>query len=189
MEYCNPTRTPLKTDFTEETEAGKITEEKPSRKLVDCLSYLMLNTRPDICAAINFYSRFQNSANESHWNGLKRILRYLRGTADFGLFFKKTKKDVLIDYADSDWAGDTSIKSTTGYLFKVYGSTVCWVTKRQTSIALSSTEAQYVALAMAAAEFIWLKNLLKDFQVETGIVVIYEDNQSCIYLVHKFKHL
>lgn len=131
---------------------------------------------------------FQNNANESHWNGLKRILRYLRETADFGLFFKKTEKDVLIGYADSDWAGDASRKSTTGYLFKVHGSTVRCVTKRQTSVALSSTEAEYVALVMAAAEFVWLKNLLKDFQVETGIVVIYENNQSCIHLVHKYEH-
>lgn len=87
----------------------------------------MLNTRPDICAAINFYSRFQNNAHEFHWNGLKRILRYLRGTTDFGLFFKKTMKDAFVGYADSDW--DKNRKSTMGYLFNVYGATTCWVTK------------------------------------------------------------
>lgn len=189
MEHCNPKRTPLNTNHAEETEDEKIiTEEKPYRELVGCLSYLMLNTRPDICAAVHYFSRFQNNAKECHWNGLKGILRYLRGTTDFGLFFKRTSEDILIGHADSDWAGDRSRKSTTGYLFKVYDATVCWVTKKQTSVALSSTEAEYVALAMAAAELVWLKNLLTEFQVETGTVVMYEDNQSCIHSVHKTEH-
>lgn len=107
---------------------------------------------------------------------------------NLGLFYGKTEKNILVGYADSDWASDTSRKSTTGYLFKVFGSTVCWQTKKQSSIALSSTEAEYVALAMAATEFVWLKNLLKEFNIETGVVTIYEDNQSCIHLLQKFEH-
>ncbi|KAK9738940.1 Zinc knuckle [Popillia japonica] len=181
MENCDPIRTPFEKGQAQvKHDEDAVIEEKPYRELVGCLSYLTLNTRPDICAAVNYYSRFQSLPTESHWKGLKRILRYLCGTMNLGLFYGKTEKNILVGYADSDWASDTSRKSTTGYLFKVFGSTVCWQTKKQSSIALSSTEAEYVALAMAATEFVWLKNLLKEFNIETGVVTIYEDNQSCI---------
>ncbi|KAK9686530.1 hypothetical protein QE152_g37120 [Popillia japonica] len=81
--------------------------------------------------------------------GLKRILRYLCGTMNLGLFYGKTEKDILVGYGHSDWTSVISRKSTTGYLFKDFGSIVCWQTKKQSSTALSSTEAEYVAERMA----------------------------------------
>lgn len=92
-------------------------------------------------------------------------------------------------YADADWTSDKDRKSTTGYLLQVYGATVCWVTKKQPTIALSSTEAEYVALAGAAAEVLWLKGLLGDFGINCDDpIVTYEDNQSCIHLLSKWEH-
>jgi hypothetical protein len=117
--------------------------------------YVMLTTRPDLSAAVNFFSRFQTNATDAQWFGLKRVLRYVQGTIDLGLCYDKGYDVALTGYADSDWAGDTDRRSTTG--FEVYGATVSWVTKKQSTVAPSSTEAEYVALATAAAELIWMK--------------------------------
>jgi len=79
------------------------------------------------------------------------------------LSFQKNPKDPLLTaYADADWAGDVDRKSTTGFLIEIYGNPVCWVTKKQSTVALSSTEAEYVALAMASTEIVWIRNLLME---------------------------
>lgn len=92
----------------------------------------MLTSRPDISAAVNFYSRYKSNATSVQWNGLKRILRYLKATADYGLLYKKNLKPInpLVTYANSDWAGNTDRKSTLGFMFEVFGVNVCWVTKK-----------------------------------------------------------
>lgn len=95
----------------------------------------------------------------------------------------------LVGFADSDWAGDEEDrKSTTGFLFKVFGATICWCTRKQSTVAISSTEAEYVALAEAAREGIWLSNLLKVFDIKILNFTIFEDNQSCIKLTKRIDH-
>jgi hypothetical protein len=123
------------------------------------------STRPDLSAALNFYSRFQANATEKQWVEAKRMLRYLKDTQHFGLIYRRQTAPVLAAYADSDWAGSLDSKSTTGFLLQVHGNVVCWSTKKQNTVALSSTEAEYVALACAAAELVWLRNLLRDMHV------------------------
>jgi hypothetical protein len=151
--------------------------------------YVMLNTRPDISAAVNYYSRFQGIATEEHWKGLKRILRYLKGTIDMSLRFRKTQDSTITTYADADWGGDSDRKSTTGFLVEVYGNPVCWVTRKQSTVALSSTEAEYVALANASTETAWTRNLLLELGRKLeGPIVMYEDNQACIHLLSKWEH-
>lgn len=188
MEDCNPSKTPMEIKPVEES-AECIVDKKPYRELVGCLMYLMSTTRPDISVAVNYYSRFQSNATEVHWQGLKRILRYIKGTMDMGLFYQKGKDKVLTVYADADWASSNDRKSITGFLIEVYGAVVCWATRKQTTVALSSTEAEYVALASATSEAIWLRNLLQDFGLTVDDPVeIYEDNQSCIHLLKKWEH-
>ena len=105
------------------------------------------------------------------------------------LHYQKNDDDKLIGYADADWAGDKDRKSTSGFLFKVYGGLVCWSTRKQSTVALSSTEAEYVALASASMELTWMQNLLADFGIIIGDpIVIFEDNQSCIHLLNKWEH-
>lgn len=95
----------------------------------------------------------------------------------------------FVGYADSNWAGDKDRKSTTGYLFEVYNATILWTTRKQSTVALSSTEAEYVALASALTEVIWLRNLLQELGIDTKKpTIVYEDNQSCIHLLTKWKH-
>ena len=153
MENCKPSKTPMEVKPPAKEDSTKcIIGKKPFRELVGCLMYVMLTTRPDTSAAVNFYSRLQSNATETHWTGLKRILRYIRGTANMSLYYQKNVDDKLIGYADADWAGDKDRKSTSGFLFKVYGELVCCSTRKQSTVALSSTEAGYVALASASME-------------------------------------
>lgn len=191
MEECKPSKTPIDAKlYDENTEGTCIVDEKPYRQLIGYLMYLMLTTRPDLSVAVNYYSRYQSNATEEQWRGLKRILRYIKGTLDYGLFYERSsKKEVLVSYADANWATDRDRKSTSGYIIEVYGAVVHWTTRKQTSVALSSTEAEYVALATAATELIWLKELLDDMGVKIEIpVVMFEDNQSVIYLLDKWEH-
>lgn len=127
MTECKPTKTPMEARVNSTTEEGAeyIIEVKPYRELVGCLIYLMIYTRPDISTAINYCSRFQNCATESQWNCLKRILCYIKGTLDYGLFFQKKKcSEPLLAYVDADWTNDSDRRSITGYLVQIYGATV-----------------------------------------------------------------
>lgn len=145
--------------------------------------YVMLNTRPDLSAAVNFFSQFQSNAAEAQWIGLKRILRYIHDTVNLDLFYRRKINTILIGYANSDWAGDVDRKSTTGFLFEVLGAPVIWVTKKQSTVALSSTEAEYVALANATKELIWFRRLLKElgFESREPVVILRTTNPAFIY--------
>ena len=121
--------------------------------------------------------------------GLKRILRYVKGTPVIAFYFEKTEDSPLIGYADSDWVGYRDRISSSGFLVEVYGAPICWVTTKQTIVALSSTMAVYVALSNAAAEVQWLKGLLLDLKVKINdSVVIFENNQSYIHLFKRREH-
>lgn len=114
-------------------------------------------------------------------------MRYLQGTVDYKLFYPND--DNNLSHADADWAGDLEgRKSTTGYLFKIFGCVVSWTTRKQSTVALSSTEAEFVALCEAAKEGVWLVSLLEDLSFQKSAFTIFEDNQSCIRLTTKFEH-
>lgn len=124
--------------------------------------------------------------------GLKRILRYLQGTLNYGLIFYKSNKrnrDYLTGFADADWGSTEDRKSTSGFVYQLFGNTICQATRRQNTVAQSSTEAEFVALATCATEYLWLKNLIKDFDVAKDCpIIIYEDNQACIHSLKKWEH-
>lgn len=152
--------------------------------------YVSINSRPDIAASVSILSRKIESPNNTDWTEVKRIFRYLKGAKDVRLLLKYDDypENILTGYADSDWAGDTlDRKSNTGYLFKINGSLISWASKKQNCVSLSSTEAEYVALAETCQEAIWLKQLLKDFRCEVNNMIINEDNQGCIKLLNQDK--
>lgn len=189
MENCQPTSTPMEMTPIPENQEKLGPEEKPYRELVGCLMYGMIATRPDLSFAVNYFSRYQHDQTEARWKGLKRILRYIKGTLNYNLCYKPKGAENLTCYVDADFGSESDRKSTSGFLLQVFGNTVCWTTRRQTSVSLSSTEAEYVALATAAAELTWLKNLLVDLNINSNIPpTIYEDNQSCIHLLSKWEH-
>lgn len=185
FENCNSCITPidprLKITATEESEI----EKKPTKQLIGCLMYLMLGSRPDISFSINYYSRFQEINSNEVWNGLKRLLRYIKGTSHMGLKFKRSEDmQPITCYVDSDWAGDVyDRKSITGYIVQIFGNSVVWVTKRQNCVALSSTEAELIALCSATCECLFIKKLLNDMHIDVSRFRVLEDNQGCIALI------
>jgi hypothetical protein len=153
----------------------------PYRSAVGTLLYLVTGTRPDIAVAVGAVSRFLENPGEEHWVAVKRIMRYLKETINYTLTINPKSLE-LIGYCDADWAGDPDTRrSTTGYIFRLGGAPICWRSKRQQTVALSTSEAEYMALASASQIAVWLRRLLEDLSFEQKqATTIFEDNQGCI---------
>ena len=157
---------------------------------IGSLNYAMIATRPDICSAVGILSQFMSKPSKEHWQGIKRIMRYISGTLDYCLLFHANDSELMLSgYADADWASDVqSRKSTSGYIFQLAGSTISWRSQKQSVVALSTTEAEYVSLSSASQEAIWLRRLLKDLLVDVSKpTIINEDNQGAICLTKNTK--
>lgn len=181
MSHCKPISTPmaLNEKLHVNDDAEKI-DPTTYRKLVGSLLYI--NTRPDITHAVSLLSRFMNEPSKIHLSSAKRILRYLKGTKDHGIEFKKEDCCKLVGYTDSDWAGSVDDrKSTSGYIFCLGTKVISWSSKKQKSVALSSAEAEYIAATDAACEGVWLRRILKDLKFEQKEpTTIFCDNMSTI---------
>lgn len=124
------------------------------------------------------------SPNEQHMLAAKRILRYVKGTAGFGIRYKRGEEQKLVGYVDSDYAGDVDDrKSTTGFVFMLGGGAVSWASKKQPIVTLSTTEAEFVAAAYGACQAVWLRNILEEIGAgqENG-TILFCDNSSTIKL-------
>ena len=151
--------------------------------VIGCLTYALTISRLDLATSIGIIRKFMSK----HWNHLKavkRVLRYIKGSLNVGLKFASCQTYVdVIGFTDADWAGDVvERKSTSGYVFQICGGTVSWRSKRQEIVALSSTEAEYIALSFAAQEPMWLRSFLKDLGYEQQTNILNEDNQGAIAL-------
>ncbi|CAA0823425.1 cysteine-rich RLK (RECEPTOR-like protein kinase) 8 [Striga hermonthica] len=179
---CKPLSTPTEVNAKICAQDGKALEDATMyRQLVGSLIYLTL-TRPDISYAVGIASRFMEKPKKPHLELVRRILRYVKGSIDYGLFCQRNKDTKIVGYCDADYAGcgDTR-RSTTGYVFKFGSAAISWCSKRQPTVSLSTAEAEYRAAAMAAQETIWLMQLLKDLhQPFSYAVELYCDNQSSI---------
>ncbi|KAE8705939.1 putative ribonuclease H protein [Hibiscus syriacus] len=169
MQDCKPISTPLPINFKLSSSMSPSSEEERmemSRVLyvsaVGSLMFAMICTRPDIAQAMGVVSRYMANSGKEHWNTVKRILRYIKGTSNVVLCYGGS--NLLINgHVDSDYAWDLDkSKSTTGYVFKIAGGAVSWVSKLQSVAATSTTEAEYVAATQASKEAIWLKMLLEE---------------------------
>jgi hypothetical protein len=179
--YCS---TPLDANFKLRRDDGKILPDpRKFRALVGSLIYLTI-TRPDIAFAVGLVSRFMQAPTKSHLDAAKRILKYVSSTLDLGLFYKKDSEFVLHGYTDADMGGDLDDRrSTSGYVFSCGSASVSWCSKKQDSVSLSSTEAEYKASSLAAQECVWLRRLVEDvYNAVTGPTVIRGDNQSALKL-------
>lgn len=119
----------------------------PYREAIGSLMFLTQLTRPDISYVVNFLSRFTVCYSTEHWTALKRIFRYLQGTIDHGILYKRTEQEnSLTAYSDADYAADTeSRRPTSGYVFTIAGGCISWASQRQSVVALSTTESEYIA--------------------------------------------
>ena len=187
MDSCRPVDTPFDAGSKlKKTEDGEITCDRAKyQSAVGSLLYLSTKTRPDIAYAVGVVSRFCSNPSNSHWVAVKRILRYLQGTVNVGLLYSARCESTVTGYSDADWAGDVVDRiSTTGYVFLMSGGAVSWRSKKQSCVALSTAEAEYMALACTFQEAIWMRKLLRslsfDYENASNPTVVYEDNQSAI---------
>jgi transposase InsO family protein len=195
MDQCKPTTSPASSDNRRLSKSDSPTTDAeraamrsvPYKSAVGSLMYLTVGTRPDIAAAVSEAARFMANPGRKHWEAVKQIFRYLRGTSSAVLRFRGGHDTVeLVGYADADWGMclDTR-RSRTGHVFKLdkHSGAISWKSKLQPTVALSSTEAEYMAVCAATQEAVHLRRLLNDLghHVPDGTpTMILEDNQGCI---------
>lgn len=196
MEHCKPKDTPLEPGAapllrttSDEPAPSQAEQEKmekiPYRRAVGALMYLSTTSRPDIAAAISQLARFVDNPRIRHWKCLKHLLRYLKRTKDYGLVLGGKGPTVLEGFSDSDWASNQDDRrSMGGYCFSTGPSegAVAWAAKGQTSVALSSLEAEYMALSDAARTAIWFRYLLEELDISPQEPTLIQcDNQAAIF--------
>lgn len=190
MQDCHSKATPAdpfnrltKESSTADSDSSKLF---PFQEAVGSLLYCMITTRPDISYAVGQVAQFTTNPGKSHCEAVKRILSYLKGTSTYGLRFQKTQSNgILFAFTDADYAGDLdSRRSTTGYVLTLNAGPVAWGSIKQKSVALSTTEAEYIAACHTAKEIVWLRNLLHEIGFEqVDSTTLFCDNQSAVRLV------
>ena len=150
---------------------------------VRSLMYVMMCTHPDICFTVGLVSRYQSNPGREHWKAFKRILRYLKGTIDYYLVYQGSELR-LVGYSDADWGGDLDqLKSTSGYVFILNKGAISWCSKKQTCIALSTMEAEFIACSAAVQEVVWLRRFFRNLGIRGDCVesiTVHCDNQAVI---------
>lgn len=188
MSDCKPVGTPsdtsLKLSVNMVTEDNNLTGKVPFQEAVGSLLHLTQGTRPDIAFAVNDVSRFNSRHSNTHWQAVKRIFRYLKGTIDLKLTYHKNGNSEMHAYSDADWASETDKRrSCSAYVIKMANAAISWCSKRQAIVALSSTEAEYIALSSTVREVMWMRQLAQEVDEKlNGPTLLLCDNQSSIKL-------
>lgn len=191
MSKANATTTPMVERLSATESVGeKLSAEQHGlyRSVVGSLLYLACWTRPDIAFAVSELSRFMSAPCVKHFEALKRLLRYLKGTVTYGLRYtrastdRKEKSNVLWGFVDSDWAGcPDSRRSTSGYVLMLNGAAVAWKSKKQSVVALSSAEAEFISASSMVQEVIYIRRLLESLGFkQDSPTKVFEDNRTCI---------
>ena len=193
LEFDSSVRTPmsLNVKFTVDL-LGKSVDSSLYRSMIGSLLYLTASnmigsllyltaSKPDISYNVGVCARYQANPKESHMTALKRIIKYVKTTAEFGVWYSKNTNDVLAGYSDADWAGNANDrKSTSGGYFYVNNNLVSWMSKKQNSISLSIVEAKYIVVGSCCTQFLWMQKLLHDYGICQEYLTIYCDNTSAI---------
>ena len=191
MDKAKPNKTPVSSSSRLRRRNDE--EEGVDRSLyqsaVGSSLYLSTRTRLDISFAVSNVAKYCNDPSKEHWIAVKRILRYLNGSTHLGLLYTKQDPKEVIGYSDADWGGDNDDhRSTSGYIFQIGGTAISWSSRKQSSVALSAAEAEYMALSSATQEAVWLRQLYTDlFKDPIRPTVVYEDNQACISMAENPK--
>jgi hypothetical protein len=156
-------------------------DQRTYRSMIGSLLYITAS-RPDIMQAVGMVGHFQSAPKQSHLAAVKRIFKYLKGTMTYGLRYPRNQNFQLIAYSDADWANCVDErKSTSGGAFFLGDSLVAWLSKKQGSISLSTTEAEYIAAATCCTQILWMIQTLVDLKVTyTDPIPIHCDNTSAI---------
>ena len=189
MESLSSTHFPFhdKTQLLPIESAQQLTNQ-PFRSLIGCIMYIMVCTRPDMTVPASLLGQFMANPGSQHWAAAKRVGRYLKGTTDLSLAFQPSSdfqpSNMITAYSDSDWGKDpTDRKSFSGYVLFVGSALISWKCRKQTAVALSTAEAEYMALALIATEVIWMRNLLSEIGfTQQGPSIIHCDNRAAIHM-------
>ena len=148
--------------------------------MIGSLIYLIAS-RPDISYNVGVCARYQANPKESHMIALKRIIKYVKTTVDFGVWYSEDTNDVIAGYSDTNWVGNTNDrKSTSGGCFYVGNNLVPWMNKKQNFISLSTVEVEYIAVNSCCTQLLWIQKLLLDYCIHQEHLTIYCDNTSTI---------
>lgn len=178
----------------------------PYRELVGCLLYLSVGTRPDISFAVSELSKFLVNPGKQHWTAALHVLRYLKGTKEKGITYRRGSGNSAVElkaysdfqfngpskrsqvkleaYSDADWGGDKDTRrSHTGAVLFLAGGPVAWISKKQSSVAMSSAEAEYMAASLTCREVLWVRYILAGLGFkQQQATPIFEDNSACIQM-------
>ena len=186
MQNAKPASTPLPMGYTPHISLEKASPELLHRyqSVIGSLMYLMLGTRPDINYAVIKLSMYMANPNQSHLDKALYILRYLNGTSKYHLQYDgTTENNGLITFCDSDYGSDPDTrKLQSGMLVKLAGAAICWKSRKQDTVALSSTEAEYVSLSDSIRQLIWIRSLLGEIGFEIPTVPLCGDNQGSLFM-------
>jgi Reverse transcriptase (RNA-dependent DNA polymerase)/gag-polypeptide of LTR copia-type/GAG-pre-integrase domain len=184
MTAAKPIQTPMIAGLQmSKYEGTKLIDPQLYRSTVGALQYATI-TRPDLTFAVNKASQFMHEPTEAHWQMVKRILRYVKGTLSHGLLFKSAPNLSLHAYCDADWAGcPDDRRSTTGFAVYLGPNLISWSSKKQPTVSRSSTEAEYRSLAVTTSELIWVQSLLQELQLPvTQSPTLWCDNLGATFL-------
>ncbi|XP_019173896.1 PREDICTED: uncharacterized protein LOC109169468 [Ipomoea nil] len=183
MTDCKPLATP--SAVTQPMTSSDEPFDNPTqyRRLVGALQYLTI-TRPDLSFSVNRLCQFMHSPTSDHWGLLKRVLRYIKGTISYGLRLSASTSSTTHGFSDSDWAGcPIDRKSTSGYAVFLGNNLISWLSRKQRTVARSSTEVEYKALADVSAEVTWVVSLLRELGLHSGEPsTLWCDNLGATYL-------
>ncbi len=160
----------------------------PYHEAIGSLMYASLRTRPDISFAVQTLSRFTINPGLDHWEAVKRVFRYLKGTRELWLSYGGTAKE-MEGYADADGSMMEDRRAISGYAFIINGGAVSWSTKKQEIVSLSTTESEYIAATYAAKEALWLRSLIfQIFSTSFPATTLFSNNQSAIVLTKEHQY-
>lgn len=184
---ANPVSTPadacIQSLYSEHNFVGEI-QKFPFREAVGSLMYLAVATRPDISFAISCVSRHLDNPQTGHINAVKRILKYILGTMDYGIQFNFINNNCIVGFSDADYGGDVETRrSTSGFVFMFGNGAISWCSQRQKCVSLSTTESEYVAASQSVKELVWLDQLLKELTICDNIPELNLDNQGAMKLI------
>ena len=184
MNDCKPASTPMPTKLTTDAKENLTLFDDVNlyQQLIGALIYISNNTRPDITYSVSVLARDMAKPTIYSYQLAKRVLRYLQGTINAKLTFNKNNNNQLVGYSDASYAENDDRKSTTGMLFVANGGSISWKSKKQQIVALSSMEAEYIALTSTAKEALWLRKIEAELKGRRESMIIHEDNQSAIKL-------
>ncbi|RDX58041.1 Copia protein, partial [Mucuna pruriens] len=187
---CNSAQTPVDCGIKlEKNKSDRSIDATLYKQIVGSLRFLC-RIRPNIAYGVGLISRFMNHLRLSHLLSAKRILRYMKGTLDYGLLFSKhgrSVSDEIHGYRDFDQCGDKKVTSTIGYVFIMCGAPISLCSKKQLVVALSPCEAEYVAASMGACQALWLENVMTEMKIRREEPMkILIDNKSAISLAKHF---